>query len=106
MRKGVRHILMKNSEDTDYLERSVGVGGSELSGGQKQIIIILRTFLANKCSKTKKTIFILDEPTSALDPKTTNIIIELLREFSKVYTIIIITHDKNVAKKCHQSLLI
>ena len=106
MEKGVRHILMKNSQDINYLERNVGVAGSELSGGQKQIIIILRTFLANKCSKSKKTIFILDEPTSALDPKTANIIIELLKEFSKVYTIIIITHDKNVAEKCHQSLLI
>ena len=46
------------------LNSNVGVQGSNLSGGQRQITLILRAYLQHK------PIFILDEPTTALDPKT------------------------------------
>lgn len=102
---GVEHILKKNASDVDYLDRSVGVSGSELSGGQKQLVIILRTFLANTCLKKKKRIFILDEPTAALDPKTTDLILQLLRRMTHQYTIIVITHDHAVADKCDHRIV-
>lgn len=102
---GVEHILKRNANDTDYLDRPVGVSGSELSGGQKQLVIILRTFLANECIESKKSVFILDEPTSALDPKTTQLILQLLKKMAHHYTIIVITHDPAVADQCHHRVL-
>jgi ATP-binding cassette subfamily B protein len=43
------------------LDTNVGVNGDKLSGGQRQCIHILKTFLS------KNKIIILDEPTSAID---------------------------------------
>ncbi len=68
---------------------SVGVNGDELSGGQKQIIQLLRIY--NKNNK----ILILDEPTSALDIETKNIFINLIKEISINSTLIVITHDES-----------
>jgi len=67
---------------------SVGVNGDELSGGQKQIIQLLRIY--NKNNK----IIILDEPTSALDSKTKSIFLNLIKEIGANSTLIIITHDE------------
>jgi ABC-type multidrug transport system fused ATPase/permease subunit len=104
--QGVSQVLERGSNGHDFLHRDVGVAGTNLSGGQKQIVIILRTFLANLCSKHKKRIFILDEPTSALDPNTTQIVLNLLKKLSKNHTIIIITHNLEVAKKCDHSIVL
>lgn len=71
----------------DGLKSNVGVQGSNLSGGQRQITLILRAYLQNK------PIFILDEPTTALDPKTKKIILRLIKDISKDKTTIIVTHD-------------
>ena len=97
---GLDSILKRDPNDMDYLDRPVGISGSELSGGQKQLIIILRTFIANSCLDNKKTIFILDEPTSALDPRTTQHILQFLRKMSHQYTILVITHDERLADQC------
>lgn len=70
------------------LETIVGVGGVNLSGGQKQIISIARALYKNG------DIFLFDEPSSALDSYYQKIlakIIEFLKNNNK--TIIIITHD-------------
>jgi len=67
----------------------VGVNGDSLSGGQKQIIQLLRSYY--KESK----ILILDEPTSALDNETKNIILQIIKDISKDSTLIVITHDTN-----------
>jgi ABC-type multidrug transport system fused ATPase/permease subunit len=76
------------------LHSNVGVQGSNLSGGQRQITLILRAYLQHK------PIFILDEPTTALDPKTKKIILKLIKDISKDKTTIIVTHDletKNIS---------
>ena len=67
----------------------VGVNGDELSGGQKQIIQLLRIY--NKNNK----ILILDEPTASLDNDTKIIIINIIKEISKNNTLLIITHDNS-----------
>ena len=72
------------------LETDVGVLGNNLSGGQKQIIIILRALL-NKNSH----ILLMDEPTSAVDIEHKKIIMRLIKKI-KTKTIIMITHDENV----------
>ena len=58
-----------------------------MSGGQKQIIWIIRAIL-------KKSIIIqLDEPTAALDPSSKKHIKKMIDIMSKNRTIILITHD-------------
>ena len=69
------------------LKTSVGVQGSNLSNGQRQIVLILRAYLQNK------KIFILDEPTTALDPNTKQIVLQLIKQVSKNKTTVIVTHD-------------
>jgi ABC-type multidrug transport system fused ATPase/permease subunit len=69
------------------LQNKVGKEGKNLSGGQKQIIAILRSLLQNK------SIILLDEPTSSLDPNTKANVIKLLKNI-KNKTLIIVTHDE------------
>ena len=81
--------LDENKPKWSFLEQQVGKLGSNLSGGQKQIIHLIRIEL-NQNAK----IVILDEPTSALDDISRNNVvkyIEFLKETGK--TIFIITHD-------------
>ena len=70
-------------------DTNVGVNGDSLSGGQKQIIQLLRCY-----SKNNK-ILILDEPTSALDNETRLIVMQIIKDISINSTLIIITHDEN-----------
>lgn len=67
---------------------------SEMSGGQQQRVGIARAFVTNP-----KVIF-ADEPTGNLDSKTTNEVMELITELvhSQNQTLILVTHDSNVAK--------
>lgn len=67
---------------------------SQLSGGQQQRVAIGRA-LANRPS-----IILADEPTGNLDSKTAKDIIELLKYSARRYnqTLVLITHDDNVAK--------
>jgi len=72
----------------DGLETNVGVNGSRLSGGQKQIVWII------KISLMKPEYIIMDEPTASLDPETKAVIYTLLKIIIKNRTVIMITHDK------------
>ena len=92
--------LDENKSKWSFLYDSVGKLGQKLSGGQKQIIHLLR-IIFNKDSK----IVILDEPTSALDEKSRNCVlnyVKYLKENGK--TIFIITHDSFYKYICDSSL--
>ena len=66
---------------------------SQLSGGQQQRVAIARALSCNP------EIILADEPTGALDSKTSiDIMNELTKLNDKGQTIILITHDINVAK--------
>jgi ATP-binding cassette subfamily B protein AbcA/BmrA len=74
------------------VDTPVGVHGSKLSGGQKQITWILKAILMNP------EIIIMDEPTSAVDDETKGIIHFLLEKVMQGKTVIMITHDPYLLK--------
>ncbi len=84
----------------DGFESDVGVQGDKLSGGQKQMIHILRTF------GNKSKIIILDEPTGALDPENKKIILKTIKELSKNSTMILITHDQSIMNMCDRIITV
>ena len=73
------------------LETLAGLHGSELSGGQKQIIYLLRCYLSNK------PIIIMDEPTAAVDSTHKKYIMRMIDEMAKKSTLIVVTHDPEYA---------
>ena len=90
----------------ELLEK-VGLKGREhhipnqLSGGQQQRVAIARALSCNP------DIILADEPTGALDSKTSIDIMNELEELNnKGQTIIVITHDINVAKRAKRMVRI
>lgn len=76
-------------EVKDQLKKSA----LSLSGGQQQRLCIARALAV------KPEIILMDEPCSALDPIATLKIEDLMRELSKNYTIIIVTHNMQQAAR-------
>ena len=69
---------------------------SQLSGGQQQRVSIGRALF------TEPAVILADEPTGNLDSKNSAEIISLLRKSNREFkqTMIIITHDENIALQC------
>ncbi|MGM9952810.1 MAG: ABC transporter ATP-binding protein [Intestinibaculum porci] len=74
-----------------------GIGDQKvcfLSGGQQQRVALARALL-------KPSEFLLcDEPTGSLDWKNAQKVMDLLLKYRGDHTIIIVTHDMNIAKRC------
>lgn len=66
-----------------------GMNSGVLSGGQRQIVLLLRVMLR------RDPILILDEPTAALDPVSADTVVQLLQHMRnlKDRTMIVVTHD-------------
>lgn len=80
------------------LDTIAGQYGNNLSGGQKQIIFLLRNLLKDN------KIILLDEPTSALDSETKKHIINIIKQI-KNKTILIVTHDSDLIKECSRIIV-
>ena len=100
-------LLDGRKVDKDYLKELIDILGlerrvnhlpNELSGGQQQRVSIGRALIS------KPDIILADEPTGNLDSKASKEIIDLLKISNEKYhqTIIMITHDMNLAKEANR----
>lgn len=88
-----------NQDEFSYIVKKLGIESkldsfpSELSGGQQQRVAISRSLIYNP------SIILADEPTGNLDRKNSKEIIDIFKYFNKTLkqTIILITHDENIA---------
>ena len=105
-------VKLDNKEvDKEYITELMNLLGitdrknhlpNQLSGGQQQRVAIARALSA------KPSIILADEPTGNLDTKTTEEVIDLLKSSIKKYnqTLIMITHNENIAKKADRIISI
>lgn len=77
----------------DGLDTLLGSRGYGLSGGQLQRIVLARLFLR------EPSVILLDEPTANLDPQTRDLVMDNLLNFAKDRSLLIVTHDPEVAKR-------
>ena len=66
---------------------------SNLSGGEKQRVAILRALINDP------KVILADEPTGALDSKNSTLIMEILKDISKTKLVIVVTHNIELIKK-------
>ena len=71
----------------EKMDSPIGIEGSKISGGQRQIVWILRALLR------EPSIIIMDEPTSSLDKSNKQKIYNIIEQIGLQKTVIIISHD-------------
>lgn len=101
MRAGERYEKAQAALASVELGDRVGHKPNELSGGQRQRVAIARALVNHP------SILLADEPTGALDSKTS---VEIMALFEKLHsegnTIIIVTHEQEVAERAHRVITI
>lgn len=96
-----RKELVEKALDRVGLKNKMGHKPSELSGGQQQRVSIARALAG------KPALILADEPTGALDSKSGIEIMKMLHELhDEGNTIVVITHDLNIAKQAQRIITI
>ncbi|EPZ1654443.1 MAG: ABC transporter ATP-binding protein [Dermabacter sp.] len=89
--------LLENLEIDNLYNKRI----DNLSGGEKQRVAIVRALINNP------KIILADEPTGALDSENSKKVISMFKRINeKGYTVIIVTHDKEIAKECKRNIII
>lgn len=85
---------------TVELADKANVIANDLSGGQKQRVCIARAIVNNP------SVIFADEPTGNLDSATGSVVEKLLFDLNKNkgITLVIVTHDPDLAAKCHRQI--
>lgn len=96
-----RKIRLKKSKEMLKqvgLEKRMKHKPTQMSGGQQQRVGIARAFVANP------EVVFADEPTGNLDSKTSAEIMEIIKKMAHDYnqTIVMVTHDINIAKHANK----
>lgn len=95
-------------EKAQAMLEKVGVGHlannrpNQLSGGQQQRVAIARALVGDP------QVILADEPTGALDSDTSNEVMQLFTNLNRKEgrTIVIITHDKDISRRCGRTVTI
>lgn len=101
-------LAKKGKTDISYTVKKLGVENllgrypSELSGGQQQRVAIARALVNDP------SVLLCDEPTGNLDVSTGNDVLSLLIDLNRndKRTIVIVTHDNQLAEKCDRIIRI
>jgi putative ABC transport system ATP-binding protein len=97
MKKPERDLRAKEVLEQVGLGNRMSHKPNELSGGQRQRVAIARALV------NKPAIILADEPTGNLDSKTSIEIMSLLEDIHKLgNTIILVTHEEEIAKYAHR----
>ncbi len=99
--QGIKNIdQVANALDQVGLSNYADKYPPELSGGERQRVAIARAIVKNP------RMILADEPTGNLDSDTAESIIELLGSFSKDRLVFIISHDKTIAHKYADRIIV
>ena len=95
----VRYIDVEEALEKVNLYQRAKHLPTELSGGQQQRVAIARAIVTNP------KLILADEPTGALDSRTSQEIIDIFHELHRQgNTIVLITHDSDVAKQAERAI--
>ena len=99
VKRSERHRRVKEALEKVGLEHRAKHLPTELSGGQQQRVAIARALVTNP------SLILADEPTGNLDSRTSQEIMEMFHELHRQgNTIVLITHDNDVAKQAARSI--
>lgn len=95
--KNKRNTLINDVSISLGIENKLKSTPSKLSGGQCQRVAIARAIV------NSPDVILADEPTGALDTKTGQEVMDIFKSLQKDgKTVIIITHDTNIANQCNK----
>ena len=92
----IKILKMEDFLDEQALEREINDKSSNISGGEKQKLSILRVLYK------RPPLMIFDEPTSALDVQSTELFMNYILSVKEKHIIIIISHDKEIHALCDE----
>ncbi len=92
-RESIMHSALKDVGLWDEVKDRLNSSAQSLSGGQQQRLCIARALAL------QPEVILLDEPCSSLDPISSGIIEELMASFRARYTIVVVTHNLQQARR-------